>query len=461
MRGKTTQILLFGKHSENRGKGTEMKAIMKVVIILNILLTSVYADTPTERLNEDFTTKQNERNIELCTQNLVAIGKALQTYQKEHGELPLWLSDLHGKYLTYEVILLCPEDENEGKPSYYPRTDPKLPVSYDYAQFDSGYRELTTEKRHIYGNVIPIVRCGHHANKDFTCLNLSFSASIYRSTAAWAIYEPEAMYGSLEKAIAAFEVKLQDAPSNGRIFELYPALARLYTKTGQEQKADILVNNFKLVMDSEHIKDNFILGDMLEKMGRHQDALQVYEGLEKQDSNDRYIFQRLAQVHEKLGNIEIAKAYHIKFDPALALIGKSVPDFSATDLDGKPISLRDYRGKVVLLDFWAVWCPPCTDEIPNIKKVYDTYKNAGFDVIGISLDHHEYELRDYIKTNNIPWRHIFSGKGWKSPVPRQYNIRSIPAPWLIDREGRLISHNARGTDLERLVTEAVQNKSTD
>ena len=269
------------------------------------------------------------------------------------------------------------------------------------------------------------------------------------------------MYGSLEKAIAAFEVKLQDAPSNGRIFELYPALARLYTKTGQEQKADILVNNFKLVMDSEHIKDNFILGDMLEKMGRHQDALQVYEGLEKQDSNDRYIFQRLAQVHEKLGNIEIAKAYHIKFDPALALIGKSVPDFSATDLDGKPISLRDYRGKVVLLDFWAVWCPPCTDEIPNIKKVYDTYKNAGFDVIGISLDHHEYELRDYIKTNNIRWRQIFSGKGWKSPVPRQYNIRSIPAPWFIDREGRLISHNARGTDLERLVTEAVQNKSTD
>ncbi len=438
-----------------------MKAVLTVAIVLSILLTSAYADTPTERSNEDFPTKQNEKNIELCTENLVAIGKALQTYRKEHGELPLWLSDLHGKYLVDENNLLCPADENGGKPSYYRRTDPKLPVSYDYAQFDSGFQELTAEKHYIYGDVIPIVRCGHHANEDFTCLNLSLSANIYRSTAAWAIYEPEAMYGGFEKAIATLEVKLQDAPDDKRIFELYPALVRLYIQTEQKQKVDVLVNNFKSIMDSEHIKDNFTLGDMLEMVGRHRDALQIYEGLEKQGSNNRYIFQKLAQVHEKLGNVEIAKAYHIKFDPVLALIGKSVPDFSATDFDGKPISLRDYRGKVVLLDFWAVWCSPCIDEIPNIKKVYDTYKNAGFEVIGISLDHHKYEVRDYIKANNIPWRQIVSGKGWDSPVSRQYNIRSIPAPLLIDREGRLISHNARGADLERLVAEAVRDKSTD
>lgn len=438
-----------------------MKVILTVAIVLNILLVSAYADTPTERSNEDFPTKQNEKNIERCTQNLVAIGKALQTYRKEHGKLPLWLSDLHGKYLADENNLLCPADENGGKPSYARRTDPELPVSYDYTQFDSGYQELTAEKHYIYGDVIPIVRCGHHANEDFTCLNLSLSANIYRSTAAWAIYEPEAMYGGIEKAIATLEIKLQDAPDDKRIFELYPALVRLYVETEQEQKVDVLVNNFKSVMDSEHIKDNFTLGDMLEMVGRHREALQVYEGLEKQDLNNRYIFQRLAKVHEKLDNIEIAKAYHIKFDPVLALIGKSVPDFSATDFDGKPISLRDYRGKVVLLDFWAVWCSPCIDEIPNIKKVYDTYKNAGFDVIGISLDHHKYEARDYIKANNIPWRQIVSGKGWDSPISRQYNIRSIPAPLLIDQKGRLISHNARGADLERLVAEAVRNKSTD
>ncbi len=384
---------------------------------------------------------QHEKNTELCTQNMVAIGKALQTYRSEHGKLPLWLSALHRKYLTDKKILLCPADGNRGKPSYYRRTDPVLPVSYDYAQYDSGYQELTTEQLYIYGDVIPIVRCGHHANEDFACLNLGFSGGIYQSNATWAIYEPEVMYGSIGKAVAAFEVKLQDAPDDERIFELYPALIRLYVKDEQEEKANDLINRFKLVMGSEDIKDTFVLGDMFEAMDRHQDALQVYEEAEMQHPKNRDVFQRLAQLHEKLGNKEIAKVYQLKFDPALALIGKTVPNFSVTDLDGKPISLQDYRGKVVLLDFWAVWCPPCTDEIPNIRKVYNTYKDAGFDVIGVSLDREESKLRNYITANAIPWRQIFSGKGWDSPVSRQYNIKRIPAPWLIDQEGKLISHN--------------------
>ena len=400
----------------------------------------------------------HEKNIELCAQNLVAIGKALQSYRKEHGELPLWLSGLHLKYLIDEEDLLCPADENGGKPSFYPNTDPKLPVSYDYAQFDSAYQEFTTHQRHIYGDVIPIVRCGHHANDDFTCLNLSFSANIYRSTAAWAIHEPEAMYGNLEKAIAAFEVKVQDTPDNEQIFELYPALVRLYVKDEQEEKADNLVNRFKLVMETGDVQDNLVLSDMLEAIGRHRDVLQVLERLEKQHPNDPKVFQKLVQIHEKLGNVEMAKAYQLKADPALALVGKPVPDFSAIDLDGKPISLQDYRGKVVLLDFWAVWCPPCTDEIPNIKKVYNTYKDAGFDIIGVSLDREESKLRDYIRENEIRWRQIFSGKGWDSPVSRQYGIKTIPAPWLIDREGRLISHQARDMALGRLVAEAVKEE---
>ena len=409
----------------------------------------------TSTAGEDFV--QHEKNIELCTQNMVAIGKALQTYRNEHGTLPLWLSALHRKYLTDEKILLCPADENEGKPNHYNTIDPELPVSYDYAQFNSGYQELTARQRHIYGDVIPIVSCGHHANEDFACLNLSFSASIYRSSAAGPLLEPETMYGSIEKAVATFEIKLQDAPDDERMRELYPALVRLYIKDEQEEKADNLVNRFKLVMTSEDIKDNFVLGDMFEAMARHQEALQIYEEMEMQHPNDRKILQRLTKLHEKLGNQEIAKAYQLKYDPASALIGKSVPDFSATDLDGKPISLQDYRGKVVLLDFWAVWS---TDEIPNIKKVYNTYKDAGFDVIGVSFDREESKLRNYIIANDIPWRQIFSGKGWNSPVARQYDIKMIPSPWLIDQEGKLISHRARGETLEKLVAQALKDKSS-
>ena len=409
----------------------------------------------TSTAGEDFV--QHEKNIELCTQNMVAIGKALQTYRNEHGILPLWLSALHRKHLTDEKILLCPADENGGKPNHYNTIDPELPVSYDYAQFNSGYQELTARQRHIYGDVIPIVSCGHHANEDFACLNLSFSASIYRSSAAGALLEPETMYGSIEKAVATFEIKLQDAPDDERMRELYPALCRLYIKDEQEEKADNLVNRFKLVMTSEDIKDNFVLGDMFEAMDRHQEVLQIYEEMEMQHPNDRRVLQRLAKLHEKLGNQEIAKAYQLKYDPASALIGKSVPDFSVADLDGKPISLQDYRGKVVLLDFWAVWS---TDEIPNIKKVYNTYKDAGFDVIGVSFDREESKLRNYIIANDIPWRQIFSGKGWNSPIARQYDINMIPSPWLIDQKGKLISHRARGETLEKLVAQALKDKSS-
>jgi peroxiredoxin len=142
------------------------------------------------------------------------------------------------------------------------------------------------------------------------------------------------------------------------------------------------------------------------------------------------------------------------------LIGEVVPNFSATDLGGKPISLQDYRGKVVLLDFWAVWYGPCLTEIPNLKRVYDTYKDKGFDIIGVSLDTDETRLRNYLKKNNISWRQIFSGRKWNSPLAQQYHIRSIPAPWLIARDGTLISREARGVKLERLVVEALEDKST-
>jgi hypothetical protein len=99
--------------------------------------------------------------------------------------------------------------------------------------------------------------------------------------------------------------------------------------------------------------------------------------------------------------------------------------------------------------------------MPNVKKIYDTYKDKGFDIIGISLDDSEKRLRDYLKENEISWRQVFSGKGPLSPVAQQYNLPGIPAGWLIARDGTLISHQARGNALERMVAEAVKDKSAD
>ena len=146
---------------------------------------------------------------------------------------------------------------------------------------------------------------------------------------------------------------------------------------------------------------------------------------------------------------------------------KPVPDFSATDLDGRPISLQQYRGKVVLLDFWAVWNSFCISDILNVKKIYDAYKDQGFEVIGVNLDTDETKLRDYLEENRIPWRQIFTGQERQSPLAQQYDIRSIPVRWLIDRDGTLIAYESnhklmsrkgREPSLERLVAAAVSDK---
>lgn len=434
-----------------------MKAMLTLGIVLSLLIVSTNAEGQAEKPNEVliFTADQNEKYIEICTQNLLTIGKAIQAYHNEHDDYPEWLSDLNDpKYLPTPKVLLCPADRG-GEAIFTANIDPKMPVSYGY-QFHPEYREGKTEERLMYGDVLPLVRCRHHANREFQCLNLSYAFKVYPSSS---VYTPDEMYENPEKAIEALEKGLQRQPDNERFFHVYRSLARFYSEVGRTKDAENVINRFKAVMKPNNIHHCFYLGDILQMMHRYEDMLQVFNELEKQEPENRSVAGKLAEIHEMLGNAELAKEYRIKAEPVLGLLGKTVPDFSATDLDGNPISLQQYRGKVVLLDFWAVWCGPCIAEMPNVKKVYDTYKDKGFDIIGVSLDTDETRLRDYLKENEIPWRQVFSGQGWQSPVARKYGINAIPAPWLIDRDGTLITHQARGRNLEQLVAEAVANKS--
>ena len=274
---------------------------------------------------------------------------------------------------------------------------------------------------------------------------------------------------TIEKSIADLEVKLQRQTDHESLLDIYPMLARLYIEGGQEQDVDRLIDRFKVVMNPETFEDHLTLSYLLKKANRNEDVLQLFKNLEAQHPEKRNISRRIAEIHEELGNTELAMEYFSKVKPPMALFGKSVPDFSATDLDGKPISLQQYRGKVILLDFWAVWNGFCIGDILNVKKIYDTYKNQGFEVIGVSLDTDETKLRNYIKENNIPWRQIYSGLERQSPLAQQYDVRSIPTRWLIGRDGRLIAHEAnhklisrkgRRADLEQLVAEVVQDSPT-
>ena len=139
---------------------------------------------------------------------------------------------------------------------------------------------------------------------------------------------------------------------------------------------------------------------------------------------------------------------------------------SFTAVDGRAVDLSKLRGKVVLLDFWATWCGPCKEEIPNVKKVYAAYHEKGFEVVGISLENGNLAtkdtpeqaaaklekakqvLADFTAKNAMPWPQYFDGKFWRNEISTRFAIDSIPAMFLLDQNGKVVSTNARGEKLE-------------
>lgn len=130
-------------------------------------------------------------------------------------------------------------------------------------------------------------------------------------------------------------------------------------------------------------------------------------------------------------------------------IGSVMADFSQEDQNGKPLSIKAYRGKYVLVDFWASWCRPCRMENPNVVAAYDKYKGKNFTVLGVSLDQAKQNWIDAIKTDNLTWGHVSDLKGWGNAVAAQFQVRAIPQNFLLDPEGRIIGKNLRGMVLER------------
>ena len=135
------------------------------------------------------------------------------------------------------------------------------------------------------------------------------------------------------------------------------------------------------------------------------------------------------------------------------MIGGEAPNFSQNDLAGNPIELSDFRGKVLLVDFWASWCGPCRRENPNVVKVYNEYKDKGFEILGVSLDRQKERWEKAIETDGLTWQHVSDLKGWQNEVAKLYSVRSIPHTVLIDSEGKILARNLRGPQLEMKLKE--------
>lgn len=134
----------------------------------------------------------------------------------------------------------------------------------------------------------------------------------------------------------------------------------------------------------------------------------------------------------------------------IAGVGVMAPDFTQNDVNGNPVKLSDFRGKYVLLDFWASWCAPCRADNPKLVKAYEQYKDKGFTILGVSLDSQNGKNAwlKAIQDDKLEWINVSDLKGWKNEASNLYMVRAVPQNYLIDPTGKVVAVNLRGYKLE-------------
>ncbi|MBV7529226.1 TlpA disulfide reductase family protein [Chitinophaga sp. sic0106] len=139
-------------------------------------------------------------------------------------------------------------------------------------------------------------------------------------------------------------------------------------------------------------------------------------------------------------------------------VGQPAPGFAAPDKDGKQLSLASFKGKYVLLDFWASWCGPCRHENPTVLKAYNRFKDKNFDILAVSLDRPDGKAAwlKAINDDGLIWHHIAELQGFNGSIPKMYMVNGIPTNYLIDPNGKIIAMNLRGEELEKALEKFVK-----
>ncbi|HWB09360.1 MAG TPA: redoxin family protein [Pirellulales bacterium] len=260
---------------------------------------------------------------------------------------------------------------------------------------------------------------------------------------------PSAIAAAAKKIMALETDKTSAAYATARLAVLEPRVAKILTLSTADRKALIEDLEAALAAKSSHglepadVNLVFSAARPLEYGDDLEWAAQAIERLAKAFGPDDGPFG--AQARSLFGSAR-----------RLGLVGHEVT-LDGTTTAGQAFDWASYRGKVVLIDFWATWCGPCVAELPNVRELYDKYHERGFDVVGISLDGDREALDKFLSEKGIPWTTLHQAGG-QHPAAAFYGVSAIPTVLLVDRDGKVVSIRARGEELKRLLGELMQDK---
>ena len=245
-------------------------------------------------------------------------------------------------------------------------------------------------------------------------------------------------------------------------------------KKDTKSYADALNDIVQEIQQANALGDNILAQDLQEQYKATQQKLTDYERNYIQENLDSYVSSLILErfISQKVITQSEAKPLFSNFTARIrtsrsgknvlsllsrpynaTAIGEIAPDFTAPNPEGQLLSLKDLKGKVTIIDFWASWCRPCRVENPNLVRLYKRMHDKGLEVIGVSLDKSKSSWLRAIEDDGLVWNHVSNLKYWQDPIAKLYSVRGIPAAFVLDKEGKIVAKNLRGRQLDAKIEE--------